>query len=88
MMDGPAVQMGSGGLDRQDADDASAGAVVFEPDSAGHLGEDRVVFPATGIQAGPEASTALAYDDRAARDEIAVVSLDAQPLRIRIAAVA
>ena len=75
-------------LDGDDADDAPARAVVFELHAAGDLREDRVVLAAAGVQAGPEPASALADDDRAAGDEVAVVRLDAQALRVRVAAVA
>jgi hypothetical protein len=78
----------SGGLDGQDADDSSTGAVVLEPDPAGDLGKNRVVLATARIDAGLEPATALTHDDRAARNQIAVVCLDTEPLGIRIAAVA
>jgi hypothetical protein len=78
----------SGGLDGQDADDASAGAVVLEPDPAGDLGKNRVVLATARIDARLEPATALTHDDRASRNQIAVVSFDTEPLGIRIAAVA
>jgi len=81
-------QQGSGGLDWQDADDASESAVVLEPDPAGDLGKNRVVLATACIDAGLESATALTHDDRAAGNQIAVVSLDTEPLGIRIAAVA
>ena len=41
-----------------------------------------------GVEAGTEPAAALADDDRAAGDDVAVVRLDAEALRIRVAAVA
>ena len=76
-----------GRLDGKDADDASACAVVFKSDAAGDFREDRVVLSATSVEAGLEATTTLPHDDRTAWDQIAVVSLDTEALRIGIAAV-
>ncbi len=45
-------------------------------------------LPTAGVEARAEAATALSHDDRAAGHQIAVVSLDTEPLGIRIAAVA
>ena len=73
---------------REDADLAAARAVIFEPDAAVDFGEDRVVLAESGIQSGEEPPPALAYDDRSASDHIAVMALDAQPLRVAVAAVA
>src|SRR5260221_8026064 len=72
---------------RPNADDPPVGAVVLEPHAPGNLREDRVVFSDAGVEAGPEASSPLAHDDRAAADEVAVVGLDAEPLGVGIAAV-
>ena len=41
-----------------------------------------------GVEARTEATPALADDDRAAGDEVAVVRLDAEALRVRVAPVA
>src|SRR5262249_48098191 len=73
---------------RVDADDAAVGAVVLELHAAGDLREDRVVLAEPGVQAGTEAPSALPHDDGASGDKVTVVRLDAQPLRIRVAAVA
>src|SRR5262245_14828940 len=75
-------------LDGLYADDAAVRAVVLESHLAGDLRVDRVVFSDAGVQAGAEASSALADDDRAAGHEVAVVGFDAEPLRVRVAAVA
>src|SRR5262245_3006783 len=75
-------------LDGLDADDAAVRAVVLEPHLAGDLRVDRVVFADARVQAGAEAASTLADDDRAARDDVAVVRLGADPLRVRVAAVA
>src|SRR5262245_44377498 len=74
-------------LERLNADDAALGAVVLEADAPGRLREDRVVFAEARVQARTEAPAALAHDDRAAGDDVAVVRLDAEALRVRVAAV-
>src|SRR5207249_3372369 len=72
---------------RVDADDAAVRAVVLEFHAPGDLREDCVVFAEAGVEAGPEAASALANDDGAAAHEIAVVRFDAKPLGVGIAAV-
>src|SRR5258706_13229718 len=74
-------------FERLNADDAALGAVVLELHASGDLGEDRVVLAEARIQSRVEAAPALPDDDRAAGDDVAVVRLDAEPLRVRIAAV-
>ena len=49
---------------------------------AGDLREDRVVLAEADVQAGLEPAAALAHDDRAAGDDVAVVRFDAEPLRV------
>src|SRR5262249_34916557 len=75
-------------FDWLDANHASHGAVILELHASGDLGKNRVVFADAGVQAGPEPTAALGDDDGAAGDEVAVVRLRAEPLRVRIAAVA
>jgi len=75
-------------LERQHADHAPLGAMILELDLAVDLRKKRVVFAETDIQAGSESTPALAHQYRSAGDDVAVVSLDAQPLRIAVAAVA
>ena len=53
-----------------------------------HLLDSLVVFAEAGVQPGPEPPSALPHDDRAAGDEVAVVRLHAEALRIGIASVA
>src|SRR3954463_3343304 len=74
-------------FNREDTDDPAACAVVLESYPAGGGGEDRVVLAEPCVEAGPEAAPALPHDDGAAGDDVAVVRLDAEPLRIGIAAV-
>ena len=45
-------------------------------------------LPMPGVQARAEAASALADDDRAAGDDVAVVRFHAEPLRVGVAAVA
>ena len=45
-------------------------------------------LPSPAFRPGAEPPAALADDDRAAGDEVAVVRLHAQPLRVGVAAVA
>ena len=75
-------------LDRLNADHAAVRAVVGELHAAGDLREQRVVLAAADVQAGPEPPAALADENRAAGHEVAVESLDAEPLRIAVAPVA
>src|SRR5262249_46447445 len=74
--------------DRVDADEAAARAVVLELDDPGDLGEQRIVLAEADVLAGVEATAALADEDRAAGDEVAVVALDAEPLGVAVAPVA
>src|SRR5204862_171455 len=66
----------------------AAGAVVFEPDTSGDLREDRVVLAETRVEPRAETASALPHDDGAAADDVAVVRFHAEPLRVRVAAVA
>src|SRR6478672_3723124 len=75
-------------FERLDADDAAARAVVLELHAPGGLGEDRVVLAEAGVQARLKTAAALADNDGAAGDDVAVVRLDAEPLRVGIAPVA
>src|SRR5688500_15212940 len=74
--------------DRNDADAAAVLAVVLQAAGAGDLGVQGVVLAEADIQARVEAAALLAHENRAAGDDVAVVALDAQPLRIAVAAVA
>src|SRR5690242_21658800 len=62
-------------------------ATGAERDCAVALGEDRVVAADARAGAGPEARPALAHDDRPRGDTLAVEDLDAEHLRVRVAAV-
>ncbi len=63
-------------------------AVVFEADLAVDLREQRVVLAEADVQARLEAAPLLANQDRAAGDQVTVVTLDAEALRVAVAAVA
>src|SRR6266851_2958808 len=72
----------------ENADHSAAGAVIFEPYTSCDLREDRVVLAKARVQACTEAAAALPHDDGAPGDDVAVVGFHAQPLRVRVAAVA
>src|SRR4029079_5874874 len=75
-------------LDGNDADFASVLAVVFEADLAVHLRKERVVLAEPDVEPGLEASALLAHENRSASDDVAVVTLHAEALRIAVAPVA
>ena len=62
-------------------------AAVLEADYAGDLGEEGVVLAAAHVCAGLERGSALANQDGASGDYLAAEALDAEALRVRIAAV-
>src|SRR5262245_55116331 len=70
----------------EDADEARV-APALEPDVAVDLREQGVVVAATHVEAGLEASPALAHEDAAAGDELAAEALDAEHLRVRVTTV-
>src|SRR4051812_37726081 len=70
-----------------DGDHAAAPAML-ELDGAGPCGEDRVVLADADALARLEAGAALAHDDPAAGHALAREDLHAEPLRVRVAAVA
>ena len=63
------------------------GAVIRELDRAVDLRKQRVVLAEADVQTGTEPPAALADEDRSAGDEVAVVALDAQALRVAVAPV-
>ena len=75
-------------LDRNDADATAVLAVILETDFAAHFGEERVVFAEPDVESRFEPASLLADEDGTARDEVAVVTLHAESLRIAVAAVA
>jgi hypothetical protein len=62
--------------------------VVLEADLAVDLREERVVFRQPDVEAGIEAAALLSHENRSATHEVAVVTLDAETLRVAVAAVA
>ena len=75
-------------LDRVNADDAAARAVIFELHASVDLRKQRVVLAEADVQARPETAAALPHEDRPAGHDVAVEPLDAEPLRIAVAAIA
>ena len=63
-------------------------AVIFEADLAINFREQGVVLAEPHIESRLEATTLLTNENRSARDDHAVVALDAEPLRIAVAPVA
>jgi hypothetical protein len=74
--------------DWMDADEPPARAVIFELHPAGNLREERVVLAQSDIEAGLKLAAALPDENRTAGDEVAVVALDAETLRIAVPTVA
>ena len=70
------------------ADLAAVLAVIFEADFAVNLGEQRVVLPQPDVQARLEPASFLPDEDGSPGDDVAVVTLHAEALRIAVAAVA
>jgi hypothetical protein len=62
-------------------------SLVEELDAPRDLGEESVVFAASNVQSGLHPSAALADDDRPARHQLSAESLEAKPLRVRVAPV-
>src|SRR5207244_11482099 len=71
----------------EDADVARVAAALEANDTV-DLGEERVVGAAADVEAGLEPRAALADEDAAAADELSSEPLDAEHLRIGVAAVA
>jgi hypothetical protein len=69
-------------LDWQNADNSTVSAVILEAHAARNLGINRIVFAEACIAPRTEPAASLSHDDRAARDEIAVMCFDPEPLRI------
>ena len=63
-------------------------AVVLEADLAVDLRKQRVILAEPDVEPGLETPSLLPHEDRPASDEIAVVALDAETLRIAVPAVA
>ena len=71
-----------------DADEAAAAAFIFKLNDAGDFGEQRVIFANTDVHARLKFRAALAYQDRAAADELPAKALHTEALRMTVAAVA
>jgi hypothetical protein len=67
--------------------EAAQAAFVLEPHDAGNLGEQGVVLAPADVIPRLQPRAALANQDGAARDELAVKALHTQPLGVGIAAV-
>src|SRR5215468_6508078 len=67
---------------RNDADEASATAFVFELHVAGDESKQRVVLALTDVFASLMLRAALAHEDRARVDELAAEPLYAKPLTV------
>src|SRR5690606_7763079 len=78
----------AGLLDRKDADAAPARAVILELHPAVDLRKQRVVLAEADIETRLELATALTDENRPTGHDVAIVPLDAQPLRVRVAPVA
>jgi hypothetical protein len=74
-------------LDWKNADHSTVGTVVFEAHSAGNFRKDGVILAEARIPSRTEPTPTLPDDDSSTSDDVAVVCLDAEPLRIRVAAV-
>jgi hypothetical protein len=71
-----------------DADLPAVLAVVLEANLAVDLGEQGVVFSEPDIEPRLEATPLLPNEDRATGDEVAVVTLHAETLRVAVPTVA
>jgi len=60
-----------------DHDELAHGTFVHELDASADLGEERVVFAATDVQAWFDPCAPLAHDDGAARDNLSTESFEA-----------
>src|SRR5688572_32365992 len=74
-------------FDWMNRDEPTALTVIFDLHHAGDLREQRVVLAEADVEAGQVLAPALAHEDRAAGHEVAVEALDAEPLRVAVAAV-
>src|SRR5688572_4783567 len=74
-------------LDRMDRNKSAALTVILELHLAGDLREQRVILAQADVEAGLVLASALADENRAPGHEVAVEALDAEPLRVAVAAV-
>ena len=75
-------------LDGNNANPAPVLAVILEADLAVDLGEEGVILAEPDVEPRVESTSLLPHQDRAASDEIAVVTLHAEALRVGVAPVA
>jgi hypothetical protein len=73
--------------DRNDGNAAAVVTVVLEPDLAIELRVQGVILPETDIETGFESPPLLSHQDRSTRDDVPVVPLDTEPLRVAVPAV-
>ena len=69
-------------------DKAAPVALVLKPHHARYSGEEGIVFANPYVVPRLQSRPALADQNRTSRNELAVKSLNAQPLRVGVAAVA
>jgi hypothetical protein len=74
--------------DRNDTYLAAVVAVILEAHLAVDLREERVILAEADVEAGLEATTLLAHQNGATGHDVAIVTLDAEPLGVAVAAVA
>ena len=74
-------------LNGLDQNVTATSAFIHELDDARNLGKQGIVFAATDIGAGLDASAALSHDDGAAGDDLSAERFYSQALRIGIAAI-
>ena len=68
-------------------DELAHRAAVLKLDNPGDLGKEGVVFAAAYVEAGFNPGTALPHDDGATRYQLTAERLNAEPLRVGVAAV-
>jgi hypothetical protein len=69
-------------FDGKNADDTPASAMVLEADPSLDPCVDGVVFAEPGVQARSESAPSLPDNDSPAADEVTVMGLDPEPLRV------
>ena len=62
--------------------------MIFESDPPVDFGEERIVLSKTHVESGLESTAALTDENRSACHDVAVVTLDAEPLRVAVSPVA
>jgi hypothetical protein len=72
---------------RLNLDEAAEATAITEANLAGDHGEKRVVAAAADTHARPPARATLPHDDRPSVNKLAITTLDAETLRVRIPSV-